>query len=161
MTAKPAISTWANAYFWYGFGLLATTQGYWANSGSVDGTITYWIHTSDGFVWVVFFNYRPGDPTDQDNMLTDIDPGLFNAAGEVTSWPTNDQFVNYPDTLPQITQSQPALTTREGVLNGATFDRGVVSGPGSLCSEIISQTPLARGPRRISSMAIFPHRSIM
>jgi N-acyl-D-amino-acid deacylase len=128
MTAKPAISTWANLNFWYGFGLLASTQGKWVHEGSLDGTITYWIRTSDGFDWVVFFNYRPSDPTDLSNMENDIDPGLVNAAGEVTSWPANDQFVNYPDTPAQTTQAQPALTTREGVLNGATFDRGVVSG---------------------------------
>ena len=129
LTTRPAtVNDWKGTTYWYGFGLLVNTAGNWWHSGSLDGTATYHIRTNDGFVWVVFLNYRGDNATAQNNLFTDIDSGLWNAAGQVTSWPTGDQFANYPDAPAQTTQSQPALTTREGVVNGATFDRGIVSG---------------------------------
>jgi uncharacterized protein (TIGR03437 family) len=94
----------------------------------LDGTATYQIRNNAGQVWVVFLNYRGNTTTDSNNLFNDIDSGLWNAAGQVSSWPANDLFPNYPDVPTAATASAPALTTREGVLNGATFDRGIVSG---------------------------------
>jgi uncharacterized protein (TIGR03437 family) len=104
------------------------TANNWWHSGSLDGTATYHIRTNTGFEWVVFFNYRGDNAAAQNSLFSDIDSGLWAAAGTVTSWPTGDLFTSYPDTTAASTQKQPALVTREGVLNGATFDRGVVSG---------------------------------
>jgi uncharacterized protein (TIGR03437 family) len=129
MTEIPAgVTTWDGSSSWYGFGLLVNTAGNWWHDGSLDGTATYQIYTNNGFVWVVFLNYRGDNATDQTNLFNDIDSGLWNAAGQVTGWPSNDQFTNYPDAPVQSTQTAPALTTREGVVNGATFGRGIVTG---------------------------------
>ena len=129
LTTLPAtVSTWKGSSYWYGFGFLVNTAGNWWHSGSLDGTATYHIRTHDGFVWVVFLNYRGNTAADQNNLFNDIDAGLWNAAGQVASWPASDQFASYPDAPAQSTRTAPALTTREGVVNGATFDRGIVSG---------------------------------
>jgi N-acyl-D-amino-acid deacylase len=131
MTAQPAIPYWADSSYWYGFGLNVEPAGggvNWWHNGSDDGTTTYEIRTHDGFDWVVFFNTRPSSDqnTDQITIDADIQGGLWNAYYQVASWPSNDQFVNYPDS--QAGATEPAITTRDGVVNGATFDRGVVSG---------------------------------
>jgi uncharacterized protein (TIGR03437 family) len=131
MTARPStIAYWADSSFWYGFGLDVEPAGAgmnWWHSGSLDGTTTYETRTNDGFDWVVFFNTRPDySDTDQATIDDDIQSGLWNAYYQTTNWPTNDQFVNYPDS--QAGATEPAITTRDGVVNGATFDRGVVSG---------------------------------
>jgi N-acyl-D-amino-acid deacylase len=129
MTALPtAVTTWDGSSSWYGFGLLVNTANNWWHSGSLDGTATYQIRTATGFNWVVFLNYRGDNTGAQTNLFSDIDSGLWAAANAATAWPTNDLFTNYPDSVVGATQTQPALTTREGVVNGATFDRGIVSG---------------------------------
>lgn len=128
MTGRPSVPAWAGSSYWYGFGVWVRPSGNdanWWHSGSLDGTITYQIRTYHGFVWVVCFNTRPATWTD---LTNDIDSGLWRAWLQVTAWPSNDQFVNYPDADAQAGVAQPAITTREGVVNGATFNRGVVSG---------------------------------
>jgi N-acyl-D-amino-acid deacylase len=131
MTARPAIPEWAATTFWYAFGVeVHPSRGDadWDHSGSVDGTTTQFFRTSDGLVLVVFFNYRPTTFTQQHALGAELSIGLIDAAGRVANWPQGDSFPNYPDQDPVVAASQPALTTREGVANGATFDRGIVSG---------------------------------
>jgi uncharacterized protein (TIGR03437 family) len=128
MTAKPAnVSTWATASSWYGLGLEVNGTN-WFNSGSLPGNLSYFLRMANGVDMVAFFNARPNDTTTRDTLLTNFGNGLASAVGQVTSWPTTDQFVNYPDTAAQTTKSQPALITNEGGVNGATLLRGVVSG---------------------------------
>ncbi len=130
LTARPTtVTDWKTTSYWYGFGLLVRPSGTdsnWWHDGSLDGTTTYQVRTYDGNQWVVLLNFRPASSADQGNLLNDLDSGLWNAAGKVAAWPSTDQFAMYPDSNAAI--SQPALTTREGVVNGATFDRGIVSG---------------------------------
>lgn len=130
ITARPAtVADWNATSYWYGFGILVRPAGSdanWWHAGSLDGTSTYQVRTYDGNQWVVFLNYRPASDSAQNNLFSDIDSGLWNAAGNVSAWPDGDQFSSYPDS--SAAASAPALTTREGVVNGATFDRGIVSG---------------------------------
>lgn len=131
MTAHPLVPDWDGSPDWYGFGLMVRPTEWgqnWWHAGSLDGTSTYQVRTDNGFVWVVFLNTRP-NTTKENNMLDkDMDSGLWNAAGQVTSWPTVDYFADYPDADQSQAAKLPALTTREGVVNAATLDRGVVSG---------------------------------
>jgi uncharacterized protein (TIGR03437 family) len=130
MTARPSASDWIGASAWYGFGLMVRPAGSdanWWHSGALDGTATYQVRTSDGYSWVVFLNYRPGTAKAQDSLYNDIDAGLWNAISKVSTVPSGDRFSSYPDTG-AAAASTPALDGREGVVNGATFDRGVVSG---------------------------------
>lgn len=132
MTARPSAKDWNGASAWYGFGIMVrpTTGGQnWWHSGSTDGTTTYQIRSSDGFHWIVFLNWRPNNQNAIDVLQGEIDDGLWNAAGQVTTWPATDYFATlYPDANPAESQARPAVNAREGVLNGATFDRGVVAG---------------------------------
>jgi uncharacterized protein (TIGR03437 family) len=77
---------------------------------------------------VVCFNYRPPSYTQQYALGSELAQGLLDAGSRVANWPQNDLFSNYPDADPAAAARQPALTTREGAVNGATFDRGIVPG---------------------------------
>jgi uncharacterized protein (TIGR03437 family) len=59
---------------------------------------------------------------------SDLARGLVDTVPRIANWPEDDQFRDYPDTDPISTATQPALTTREGVVSAATFDRDVVPG---------------------------------
>ena len=131
MTARPSVPQWATSTYWYGFGVTvhpSRGDADWDHSGSVDGTTSQFFRTSDGFVFVVCFNYRPSSATQQHALGADLSLGLLDAGSRVSNWPQNDLFIDYPDTEPVVAASQPALTTREGVVSAATFDRGMVSG---------------------------------
>lgn len=131
MTARPDIPEWTTMPYWYGFGTRVHPSGAdadWDHSGSLDGATTQFIRTFDGLVWVVFFNYRPAGLAQQQALGRDLSLGLVNAGSQVTNWPQYDLFSSYPDADPETAATQPALTTREGVVSGATFERGIVSG---------------------------------
>jgi N-acyl-D-amino-acid deacylase len=125
LTATPAIDEYRGASSWYAMGMMVNTANNWWHSGSLDGTATYFIRTGDGSAFVLFLNSRDqGEAA----LFQDIDSGYWNARSKVSSWPTNDLFTNYPDIDPQVFAATPSINGREGALNSATFDRGVVSG---------------------------------
>jgi uncharacterized protein (TIGR03437 family) len=131
MTARPSIPVWATDTSWYGFGTFVTIkpQGLkWSHSGAMEGVSTYQIRTATGQVWIVFLNWDQRTEGAEGGLDFDIDNSLTNAAAQVTNWPAGDYFVNFYDADPVKAAAKPALTTREGVVNGATMDRGVVSG---------------------------------
>ncbi|HJT86726.1 MAG TPA: serine hydrolase, partial [Bryobacteraceae bacterium] len=158
MTARPAIPDWAQSSYWYGFGLLVRPAGNtvnWWHSGSLDGTATYQVRTANGFDWVVFFNSRPGTAAGQNSLFGDIDAGLWNAYQQVSRWPAGDQFAGYPDSDPAGAAALPAITTREGVVNAATQDRGMVSGSWVLLRGVnLSQTTRTWSPSDIVNGAL-------
>jgi N-acyl-D-amino-acid deacylase len=128
MTARPPIAQYHGLNSWYGFGLAIVQEPagqIWWHNGALDGTETYEIRTDNGFDWVVFFNKRQSNG---DTLDSGIWSGLFQAAFETTSWPNVDYFTDYPDADPAQAATLPAITTREGVLNTASNDRGIVSG---------------------------------
>jgi uncharacterized protein (TIGR03437 family) len=125
LTAAPAIDEYQGAASWYAMGMMVNTANNWWHSGSLDGTATYFIRTGDGFTYVLFLNSRDQG---EDALFQDIDSGYWNARSKVSSWPTNDLFTSYPDVDPQVFAATPSINGREGAVNSATFDRGVVSG---------------------------------
>src|SRR4051794_11101225 len=106
-------------------GMSVNTANHWWHSGSLDGTATYYIRTSDGYAYVLFLNSRDQG---EDALFSEMDSGYWNSRAKVTSWPTNDQFASYPDADPKVAAVTPSIIGRDGVLNAATYDRGIVSG---------------------------------
>ena len=131
MTARPGARNWDGQDNWYACGLAVkpTAKGQqWWNAGAIDGTFTYFFRNDDGTVMVVFYNSRSNPPGRESGLENDTIAGLNSAAAQVTNWPTNDYIGSYPDADPVKAAAKPAITTAEGVRNGATFDRGIVSG---------------------------------
>ncbi len=129
MTAKPLIPVYNGQNSWYGFGLAVMQEGNgltWWHNGALDGSYTWAIRTDTGFDFVVFLNTR--QVNGGDTLDGAISGGLWQAAFETTNWPNADYFSEYPDADPVQAAGVPAITTREGVLNTATNDRGAVSG---------------------------------
>jgi uncharacterized protein (TIGR03437 family) len=131
MTARPNIPDWVGQPSWYGFGMAVqpTAKGQiWWNDGAIDGTFTRFTRTDDGLVMVAFFNSRSNPPGREGALQNTVDAGLSSSAAQVTNWPTADYIVMFPDANPTLAALKPALNTAEGTRNGATFDRGIVSG---------------------------------
>ena len=131
MTARPNIPYWNGQNGWYTSGLVVqpTSKGQdWWNDGAIDGTYTYFFRNDEGVVVVVFFNSRSNPPGREAALASATSNGINDALSQVTSWPTIDYIVTYPDANPTQAALKPALVTSEGVRNGATMDRGIVSG---------------------------------
>lgn len=131
MTARPDARNWDGQDNWYACGLAVqpTAKGQiWWNDGAIDGTFTRFTRTDDGLVMVAFFNSRSNPPGRESALQGAVDAGLDKAAAEVTAWPGTDYTSLFPDADPVQSAKLPALNTADGAVNGATFDRGLVSG---------------------------------
>jgi uncharacterized protein (TIGR03437 family) len=131
MTARPNLPEWVGQSNWYGFGLAVQPTAYgqiWWNDGAIDGTFSKWYRTDNGLVMVAFFNSRSNPPGREAALQYAVDSGLLETAAKVGAWPSVDYISMFPDADPAQAASKPALNTAEGVSNGATLDRGVVSG---------------------------------
>jgi CubicO group peptidase (beta-lactamase class C family) len=96
MTALPpaANATWHGSAYWYAMGWLVRPwngDANWWHSGSLPGTTTLVVRAWNGLAWAAFFNARTatanGDP-----FGSALDPALWTASEQVTSWPTQDLF---------------------------------------------------------------------
>jgi len=131
MTARPSVPDWATGIFWYALGIRvhpSRDDADWDHSGSVEGAASQFLRLSDGSAFVVCFNYSPLSNTRKHDLGAELSIGLVDAASRVRDWPTHDLFDSYPDADPATASGQPSLTTREGIVNAASFDRGIVSG---------------------------------
>jgi CubicO group peptidase (beta-lactamase class C family) len=94
--SKP--STGVNPDGWYyglGWQVRPVTGGTGRNTwhtGSLPGTFTIVVRTSNGMSWAALFNRRD-DPSGK--SYGDIDQALWTAANGVKTWPTNDLFPTY------------------------------------------------------------------
>ena len=64
----------------------------WWHNGSLSGTTTLMVRTSQGMQWAALFNCSPRE---QDKLFEDLDPGLWEAAGNVKSWPAHDLYSQF------------------------------------------------------------------
>lgn len=124
LTARPSTPEFQTSNGWYALGLTANILGNWWHDGGLPGTATFQIRTNDGFQYVLLLNSQGLDP----NLYFEMDTGFWDARARVTAWPTTDQFTSFPDADPSVAGVTPSILGREGVVNGATFDRGIVSG---------------------------------
>ena len=96
MIAKPAGHLSSDPDVWYGLGWQVRRVGKdasnWWHVGSLDGTTTLMVHTSQGMDWALLFN---GSPRQQDQLIGEMDEGLWQAAGTVHEWPARDLFNQY------------------------------------------------------------------
>jgi N-acyl-D-amino-acid deacylase len=94
MTARPP-PVWDGAAFHYGAGwLVRPQQGNWWHNGSLPGTSSLIVRTGTGLAWAVLFNARSMVPGS--TFEADVDPAVWQAVSQVTTWPTHDLFSQYP-----------------------------------------------------------------
>jgi CubicO group peptidase (beta-lactamase class C family) len=92
MVSHPAAPLWQGSSYYYGMGWLVRPSGVsanWWHTGSLPGTYSIVVRTSNGFAWAALFNTRPKDA---DAFSKELDNALWDAYSGVTSWPTNDLF---------------------------------------------------------------------
>lgn len=101
MLARPAPPVSVNKPSWYGMGWSVRSTGKntrnWWHNGSLDGTSTLVVRTSQGRCWAALFNTRPSD--EQEKKLGDfsgeLDDLLWKAADGVERWPAHDLFPRF------------------------------------------------------------------
>ncbi len=77
---------------WYAFGWQIRQVGKdanWWHTGSLDGTSTLMVRTSQGMDWALLLN---ASPKQQSALFDEMDDGLWKAAGAVQQWPQHDLF---------------------------------------------------------------------
>ena len=94
MTARPS-TVWDGSAFHYAAGwLVRPQQGNWWHNGSLPGTSALIVRAGNGLAWAVLFNGRfmiPGSTFEQE-----VDPAVWQAVSQVTTWPAHDLFSQYP-----------------------------------------------------------------
>jgi N-acyl-D-amino-acid deacylase len=66
----------------------------WTHGGSLPGTETILVRSYNNFSWVALFNARYD--TDPVKFENELEPALWKALGQVTSFPTHDLFSTFP-----------------------------------------------------------------
>lgn len=95
MVARPTIPVWQGSSYYYTMGWLVRPAGddaNWWHGGSLPGTMTLVVRAYHGLTWVALFNTRVQN---ESSFLNELDTGLWNAAFQVTQWPTHDLFNQY------------------------------------------------------------------
>lgn len=91
MLARPDRQLFSDPQVWYGFGWQVRQVGRdanWWHTGSLDGTATIMVRTSQGMDWALLFNGRAAGG----QLFNEMDEGLWKAAGTVRQWPARDLF---------------------------------------------------------------------
>ncbi|HEX8169486.1 MAG TPA: serine hydrolase domain-containing protein [Thermoanaerobaculia bacterium] len=95
MIARPTIPYWSTTPYWYAKGWQVRPSlgnANWWHSGGLPGTATIVVRNYGGLAWAAFFNSQPANA---DAFLEELDAGMWNALGGVTSWPSYDQFQSF------------------------------------------------------------------
>ena len=99
MISRPAPPLWVGTAYYYAMGWLVRPvsggEANWWHDGSLPGTSSLLVRTYHGLTWAALFNSRPAYPSWL-QLMRELDDGLWQAAGQVTSWPTHDLFERYP-----------------------------------------------------------------
>lgn len=100
---------WAGKYY-YGMGWFVRPVGVdadWWHTGSIPGTTAIHVRTHDGLAWAALFNSRPKDI---ETFRYELNDALWQAAHEVTDWPTHNLFEQY-QTLSTTNAASSAVST--------------------------------------------------
>jgi hypothetical protein len=65
-------------------------QDNWWHDGSLPGTTSLLVRAGNGLAWAALFNARNVKPNSR--FAEELDPAIWQAVGEVTSWPAIDLF---------------------------------------------------------------------
>lgn len=88
-TTAPGV--WGTSPYYYAMGWLRRPlQDNWWHDGSLPGTTTLLVRTGTGLAWAALFNARNMKPNSL--FAAELDPALWQAVSEVTSWPGTDLF---------------------------------------------------------------------
>jgi N-acyl-D-amino-acid deacylase len=93
MVSRPSAPLWQDSPYYYGMGWLVRPNGddaNWWHTGSLPGTYSIVVRTSNGFAWAALFNTRPQDT---DTFSREVDQALWDAYDGVTNWPSIDLFI--------------------------------------------------------------------
>jgi N-acyl-D-amino-acid deacylase len=99
ITAKPSPYVSNSESRWYGLGWGVTEQprGFrLMHSGGMSGTATVLTNGWSGVAWALLFNSRP---LDQEKLLDEAQETIWQAAREVTSWPSDDLFPSFDEIM--------------------------------------------------------------
>ena len=89
LTTAPGI--WGASPYYYAMGWLRRPeQDNWWHDGSLPGTTTLLVRAGNGLEWAALFNARNMKPNSL--FAAELDPALWQAVGQVTSWPAGNQF---------------------------------------------------------------------
>lgn len=92
MVSRPTIPRWAGSPGFYSLGWNVQPSGtdaVWSHEGSQPGSTALLVRAAQGRAWVVLFNLQPQDWR---SFMREAGSALWNAAREVTEWPTHDLF---------------------------------------------------------------------
>ena len=95
MIARPAIPHWKTSASWYAKGWQVQPlkgEATWWHTGGLAGTTTLVVRNDGGVAWAAFFNSQPSNV---EAFVDELDSGMWNALGSVTSWPSYDQFQSF------------------------------------------------------------------
>jgi N-acyl-D-amino-acid deacylase len=88
-TTAPGV--WGTSPYYYAMGWLRRPlEDNWWHDGSLPGTTTLLVRTGSGLAWAALFNARSMKPNSA--FAAELDPALWQAISEVTSWPAGNQF---------------------------------------------------------------------
>lgn len=118
LTARPSLPEYAGSVYWYGMGFHISPDSWW-HDGYLDGTRTLAVRSNSGFNWVVLFD-KVSDP----DFSSEVDAKLWTVLSQTSNWPTSDLYPSFA--TPNVTR--PAIQTQDGVVNGASFQRGFTAG---------------------------------
>ena len=89
LTTPPGV--WGASPYYYAMGWLRRPlEDNWWHDGSLPGSTTLLVRAGNGLEWAALFNARSMKPNSL--FAAELDPALWQAIGEVTSWPAGDQF---------------------------------------------------------------------
>jgi len=119
---------------WYGFGFEVQPDSpagaYWFHDGFLDGQTSYVVRSPRGWDYAAFFNTTPSQQQAKEHtgkntpFLTQLDSKMAAALNSMT-WPASlDYFSMYPSSP----TSQPMIRGQNGVVNGASYQRGFTPG---------------------------------
>lgn len=123
MLSRPSPPLWVGSSYYYGLGweVRSTRIGdlNWGHTGSLPGSSTILVRTYHGMAWTALFNTRPKEEV---RFINEVDRGLWQAASEVTSWPTHDLFLTTSSTATQtslrtVSSPPPVATSLTTVLS--------------------------------------------
>lgn len=102
MLSRPAPPVSVDKPTWYGLGWSVREVGKrghnWWHGGSLPGTSTLLVHTSNGTSWAILFNSRPDDDTKKKHgdFNGELDDLMWKGFEGVTHWPEHDLFESTP-----------------------------------------------------------------
>lgn len=88
-----AVGVWGTSPYYYAMGWLRRPQeDNWWHDGSLPGTTALLVRAGNGLAWAALFNARHMKPNPQ--FSAELDPAIWQAVGEVVTWPGGDLFIH-------------------------------------------------------------------